>query len=656
MAITTNEDSVDNAMSNVANAHRAAAQSDMRTMATAGQISSDVVKSLSEIDHTLAVNEYYKNKSNANSIITKASINSLNAKAQYSETNSLEKLNDIHEGYHNVLDGVSKGMAKNNLPKAMQESVNDKLEYYRNENQHAYNKRVGNISSDMQYNNFMQSVGAVSLSSGKTPPNVGSMVAVAHTLLDSPYLTASQHAKVTNSLMNISQIDGKEDNVGLDNDSDDHTNVTYSRNASTKGTDNMIKSLFLDHNRALSAANVNLAIINPTKFAEMRANFKEMNDLYGSLGNTHNLMGDLNQLKATGGIGGSVAKQLLPLLNKGQGEIVVRGLSNSTNEAYEQYNQADDEHKPVAWDNYQQHLQAFAHNAGVPMSKIGSLPQNFINTLTDINKDYEDPNYIYTLSSTLDKFNGVNGDNPIYGVGHLSNMARMYKFGDSSNPSFPSFMANMNANRQKDIGKEYGAIGADKSDVSDYLLDKNDVLGQISTITQVPLNELQQMVSTDLKEGVVSGNDFDDVTDKVDKLLDGYINTDKYNIGDNFMLPHGTLSNLGIDKKDSETVVTHAVNVALNSYIKDKTDKPEGIPDGAWETNREDQIGSPSDYTLIFSNGNYYAKNNNNDTLVPVNASMLERADQHIKEGRQALEAGGIFGRYADARRMGVLL
>lgn len=632
--ISEGSNEVSQSIQNVARAHEQSAQVDQQQMVTAGQIGSEISSTADSLGRVVAKQEYYNNVDTVNNIVGGLSNATINARAQYSSTNSLTDLANQNQAFTNQLNGASKSLKTADLPKTFSDRAQDKIDYFKQLNQDNYTKRVQYVGGQALFNNLNNNVTSMAESAGNQLPDISNMLNSSKQLLENPSLTTYQRNYVTRVLKNINQLNpNQHQNAPLQANGDNAVTSTYTNLQSNRSADNMIKSMFINGSKFMGAAGHNLSM-DPIKFGQMLSQGRQLNDTYNYLANSKHLGESLNNLRNSNNpLNQRVSHIISPMLNKGLGAAVIRGMNPNVRHTWQLYQQNPTSQTLQDADDAQN---SAAVEMGIPLSHVSSLSPNMTQEVQAINGNYKDPNYQANLASVLQQYSGRMGNQPIYGINPEADTVRLYHYGNQNNPDMASFVGNFNPHVQKDVDAEFSAKGGDKSVISSYMANNSKSIDALSSMIQVPTSQINNLVATQLKMYLNSGVDGTDATARMNKLMQGYTNSNVMDIGDNYTLYRGTLLNLGINKAQAPEVINHAISIAMNNQINDSSHKPEGMPEQAYRTRVSDTLGNESDYTLISSNGatgNLYAKNNINGMMVPISHSMMVRAAMYVKGG-----------------------
>ena len=275
--------------------------------------------------------------------------------------------------------------------------------------------------------------------------------------------------------------------------------------------------------------------------------------------------------------------------------------------------------KRNAYANFDKLQTAALMRLGIPLSKASSLPSNILQALTQADTNYKDPQYVSEINSVLYKNNAITSGSPVYGAGKYSSLVRLYRYGDRTNPEFPQFIANFNSDRQNDINKAYMGAKFSNTDIADYLQDHIKSLDTISSITQAPLSQVENTFKATYQNAILKGASDSDAQNMTTDLINGYMNTSNYDVGDNYLVPLGTFQKEDVSPVNRESYTNNLINLTLHSLYINKTGKPPNVDMSTYIKMQKRRYGKATDYTLVFSNGSYLIKNNHNGLMWPVN-------------------------------------
>lgn len=635
------------AAGNVAKAHEAAAKTDMQAMQTAQIISKNITDTSESVDKMLAINNYYQQSDDVNSAAFSALTQANKGSQMMNSSTTLGELQRNYEGNSAILDGMANQVNQTStLNKEFKFRAIKHIDYAKSQSFKTYNAKLAQLIDSHYYDHLVNGAAAAANNAGSKNPDFSEFYSSALAIANNPIVSPENRKKINNILTNAKALTATGDNNQLSNTSDDVTQISLDRSAGIKGQNNIIDNMFLYHKRFLGAASTNLTM-NPYKFIELKKQQDELNIIYDHLSRSDHIMGDLNAMKSSNGLQAKIANRLLPLLDKGQGDLVIRGLSNNVNDAYNKFQSisskpnADAALASRAWQDYEHKKVIYAQNTGIPVSKIGTMPQNLLDEAQEIDQKPDSKDYVDLNQSLFSKFNEINGKSPVYGEGQYSYMARIQKYSPKGNPFSPILLSASNPKYQKVVQDNFKTLpnhnDIDKS-IGEYIDANRQQLDTIATITQVPFSQVADSFSYTYKNLLNNGMSDSKARDTTTQLMNGFVNNAGFDVDNNYILPSGLLSGMDINKKDAPVVVSKAIKASLSKWTHNMTGRPDGIPEDAWITNRADQVGDPADYTLIYSDGNYYAKNKYNSLKFPVNENMLEVAHNHLRDNKKERE------------------
>ena len=643
--INNSADLVNEAADNVANAIGGTARATEERGRTLSGVAQSVSVVASQAQQTYDKIEKQRQYATANGIVTNANSRALQFDEALSKTSDIPTLQKSQQEFQTYIESASEQAKKAGLDPDVLATVQSKLQNQYVQQQIKFNKAAGKSIASAQFKQLQQSAG-LSAANNSGNDTHAPFMQEAKGLIDNPYATRQQKQFAANVHSNYNFInDGQPEESLKDPQAQAAVDAAVQNASGSKWMKGLVNGMLFNGQTASQA----LAPYMGDKTSEFQNKANIVSDIqksYSTFSHTHNFMGLMNASVNSNGASGVVSRQYKKMLDGGNGGEVIRSLNDTANQWYKVYQQ---DPTPDNWQNYQTYEHATAKQLGIPFSKIGSLSQTSITNLVDLDKQPLDADYSSNIWSQLNKMNQLNGENPVYGSGKYSQRLRMFKYGDSNGADFPSFISDMDTNRQTGVNKAYSQQGLSNSDATDYVGDNVKSMNTIATLTQTPLNVVQSTFSTAYKQFRMQGLDDGEAEDKLNTIMQSY--TNNKGIGSNYILPQGYLDDLGIQHHNADDVVHNAIHLVLQKHINEMAAKQESenksIPLEAYKTRLEDSFGKASDYTLIESNGNIYAKNNENDRLFNVPDNVLRNASdhtRHIESTKVKMISAGMYG------------
>jgi hypothetical protein len=515
------------------------------------------------------------------------------------------------------------------MPNSIKFRTLREIDNYNNKVTDIYNQQTGYQVATKELNNLK-----VATASIKTlHPDNAQLDDINHNsinILNNPYASNEQKKEAynihSNILLRISHPEAQ--SIPLK----DNEYVTEATNSAlgNQATDDTIKNIFLTSSDLSPSINYSS---DPAKNAQLYQQFDEIKNIKQALSQSHNLPAYLDGMSQDGSpMQQKTAKVLQPLLKKNMGDYILRGIDPQLQSLYDTYQKTPNYN---TWKAYSTRLHKQAEQSGIRLSNVGDLPIDVNDTLTEINKDYQNQNYTNELYDSLAKTKFHMGNMPVYGTSDNSNMVRLFNYGDESKSGFNSFVAGANANYAKEVSTTYKQFGGDNNFINDYTADNERSLKSVATATQIPQDKFNSYVQTHLKSMINSGMSESEAKDNMNDILQGYINTGNHDIGSNYIVNNKLFSDMGVtDNVTKYNIASNAINLAYNKQVNDVAKqyytRNKSISLDSYKTRIKDNLGQPSDYSIVSSNGQLFAKNNFTGKEIPMNDTTLKTAHDNV--------------------------
>lgn len=680
--IPNNDNEVLSAMDNAAKVHESMANADMQQMALAGELGKDVLSVDNTFAKFIAKDNYYNSLGDAQMYMTKASQISatykdklLNLPVYDDKGNPIEPYNyynKTNKEYNTYFNSFLQNIIDN---KTMPNSIKAKLINNLNKSKQGftdtYNKvTLKQVGSD-DVSNFINAYYAHK-NDGYSNIEVNNLMHNVNQILGNSEVSNDEKQKVLNIAHGISAMSSNPDaqNQTLPQQLNPHINESINNQNSSTAINNAVKGMFLNGGTNI-LQNVDLTKTKKSDLDNLIASMPEYSKIKTDISQSLNVPAYLQGMADNGDINQKiVANQLQPLLKNNMGDYILRGLSPELQGLYNAYNKNPNYN---TWSAYSTSLHKHAEHAGIPFSNIGELPVDVDNTLTNLNKDYQNTNYANELYDSLAGIKTLMRDSPVYGTSDNANMVRLFNYGDESKSGFSSFIAGSNSNYAKEVGKLYKQTGGNIDDINDYIEKNQRDFKHISTVLQIPQSKFNDYVSTHLKDMINNGMTLSEAKNNMSDITQGYLNTGNSDIGDNYIVDKKIFANMGVtDSNLKSLIANNAINLAYNKQVNDLanqmyygTPKPvinlqktiditlgknilvskpsdistdtgdKSISLDGYKTRIRDNLGQPSEYSIIKSNGQLFVKNNFNDKELPINDTILKTAHDNIMDNIQ---------------------
>ena len=640
--IPSNDNEVTSAMDNLAKAHGEMANADMQQMAMYGQLDKDVISTDNTLGSFIGKERYYNSLGDVQGYLTQASqlannhIQEINNPIAYDNKGNLidpiHQLNKSNALYFAKINGLVKNINDSNIPDNLKYRTLREIDNYNTSVTNAYNKSTGYQVASRDLNSLK-----VATSSIKTlHPDKVQLDDLNHNsiaILNNPYATQEQKQEAYNIHSNILLRMAHPEAQSIPLSDNEHVTEATSSALGNQAIDNTIKNIFLSDTDLSPSINYSA---DPSKNAQLYQQFNEIKNIKQELSQSHNIPAFLDgMLQSINPMKQRIAKVLLPIFKKNMGDYVLRGGDPQLQSLYDEYNKNPNYN---TWQAYSTRLHKQAEQAGIHMSNVGDLPMDVNNTLTEVNKDYQNQNYTNELYDSLAKTKLHMGNMPVYGTSDNANMVRLFNYGDESKNGFNSFVASVNPNYAKEVNTVYKQFGSNKTSfVSDYMSENERSLKTVATAVQIPQDKFNNYVQTHLKSMINNGMSESEAKANMNDILQGYINTGNHDIGSNYIVNNKLFSDMGVtDNYTKYDVANNAIQLAYNKQVNDIAKQSyasnKSISLDAYKTRIKDNLGQPSDYTIVSSNGQLFAKNNFTGREIPMNDATLKTAHDYVMQ------------------------
>ena len=647
--IPNNENEVLSAMDNAAKVHESMANADMQQMALAGELGKDILSVDNTFAKFIAKDNYYNSLGDAQMYMTKLSQVSATYKDKFQNLptyddkgNPIEPYdyyNNNNKEYNTYYNALLKNVIDNkNMPNSIKARVITNFSKSKQSVIDSYNKAtLKQVGSD-EFSNFTNAYYSHK-NDGYSNIEVTNLVHNANSILSNPEVSNANKQIIQNIVHGISAMSSNPDaqNQTLPQQSNPHINESINNKNSSTAINNAVKGMFLNGGTNI-LQNVDLTKTKKSDLDNLISSMPEYSKIKTDISQSLNVPAYLKGMADNGDINQKiVANQLQPLLKNNMGDYILRGLNPELQSLYDAYNKNPNYN---TWLAYSTSLHKHAEHAGIPFSNIGELPVDVNNTLTQLNKDYQNPNYDKEIFDFLSGTKTLMRDSPVYGTRNNSNMVRLFNYGDESKSGFSSFIAGSNPKHAADINKLYGQTHDDNNDIKDYIEKHQKDLKTISTVLQIPQSKFNDYVSTYLKNMINNGMTLSESEDNMNDISQGYINTGNSDIGDNYIVDKKVFANMGVTDNNLKSLIANdAINLAYNKQVNDianqSYNRDKSISLDGYKTRIRDNLGQPSEYSIIKSNGQLFVKNNFNDKELPMNDTILKTAHDNIMDNIQ---------------------